>query len=91
MPPISFKLNTFLHFTEKHITIARANMLVYTKMAVTVAVVILMTIAFCSVDIQEVKTLFVKNNVLSTSYATKQNIFKLNSVQWCSKNRQMGK
>jgi len=66
-------------------------MLVYTKKTVTVAVVILMTIALCSADIQEVRTQFVKNKLLSTSYATKLHISKLNCVQWCSRDRQMGK
>jgi len=66
-------------------------MLFYTKKAVTVAVVILMTIALCSADIQEVRTEFVKNKVLSSSYATKQHISKLNCVQWCSRDRQVGK
>ena len=72
-------------------TIARANMLFYTKKAATVAVVILMTIALCSADIQELRTEFVKSKVLSTSYATKQHISKLNCVQWCSRDRQVGK
>ena len=76
---------------ENTLPIARANMLVYTKKTVTVAVVILMTIALCSADIQEVRTQFVKNKLLSTSYATKLHISKLNCVQWCSRDRQMGK
>jgi len=66
-------------------------MLFFTKHAATVAVVILMTIVLCSADIQEVRTEFVKNKVLSTSYATTQHISKLNCVQWCSRDRQMGK
>jgi len=66
-------------------------MLFYTKKAATVAVVILMTIGLCSADIQEVKTQFVKNKVLSTSYATKQHISKLHCVEWCSRDRQVGK
>ena len=66
-------------------------MLFYTKNAVTVVIVILMTIALCLADIQEVRTQFVKNKVLSSSYATKQNISKLKCVQWCSRDRQMGK
>jgi len=66
-------------------------MLFYTKKAVTVAVVILVTIALCSADIQEVRTQFVKKKVLSTSYATKHHISKLNCVQWCFRDRQMGK
>jgi len=66
-------------------------MLFYTKQAATIAVVILMTIALCSADIQEVKTQFMKNKVLSTSYATKEHISKLNCVQWCSKDRKIGK
>jgi len=66
-------------------------MLFYTKTAATVAVVILMTIALCSADIQAVRTEFVKNKVLSSSYATKQPISKLNCVQWCSRDRQVGK
>jgi len=53
----------------------------YTKKAVTVAVVILMTIALCSSDIQEVKTQFLKNKVFTMSYATKQHISKLICVQ----------
>ena len=71
--------------------IARVIMLYYTEKAATVAIVVLMTIALCSTDIQEVRTQFVKNKVLSTSYATKQHISKLNCVQWCSRDRQMGK
>ena len=59
--------------------------------ATTVAVVILMTIALCSADIQEVNTQFKTNKVLSTSYATKQHISKLNCVQWCSRERKIGK
>jgi len=66
-------------------------MLFYTTKAVTVAVVILMTIGLCSADIQEVKTQFVKNKVISTSYATKQHISKLHCVEWCSRDRQVGK
>jgi len=71
--------------------IARVNMLYYTEKAVTVAVVFLMTIAFCSTTIQEVRTQFVKNKFLATSYATKQPISQLHCVQWCSRDRQMGK
>jgi len=59
--------------------------------ATTVAVVILMTIALCSADIQEVSTQFITNKVLSTSYATKQHISKLNCVEWCSRDRKMGR
>jgi len=76
---------------ENTLPIARANMLFYTKKAGTVAVVILMTIASCSADIQEVRTQFQKNNVLSTKYTTKQHLFKLNCVRWCDSDRQMGK
>jgi len=66
-------------------------MLYYTKIAALVAIVVLMTIALCSADIQVVRTQFVKNKVLVTSYATKQHISKLNCVQWCSRERQLGK
>jgi len=76
---------------EDTVPIAPENMLFYTTKAATVAVVTLVTIALCSADIQEVRTQFVKNKVLSTSYATKHNISKLNCVQWCFRDRQMGK
>jgi len=59
--------------------------------ATTVAVVFLLTIAFCSADIQEVRTQFITNKVLSSSYATKQHISKLKCVEWCSRDRKMGK
>jgi len=54
--------------------IVRVIMLYFTKKAATVAVVFLMTIALCSTTIQEVKTQFIKNKVLSSSYSTKQHI-----------------
>jgi len=70
---------------------AKEVMLFYIKIAATVAAVILMTIALCSADIQEVRTQFLQNKFLSTSYATKKPISKLHCVQWCSRDRQMGK
>ena len=66
-------------------------MFFYNEKAATGAVVFLMTIGLCSADIQEVRTQFITNKVLSTSYANKQQISKLNCVQWCSRDRQMGK
>jgi len=66
-------------------------MLFYTKKAETVAVVILMTIALCSANKQEVRMQFVRNKVLSTSYATKLNISELNCARWCARDKQVGK
>jgi len=71
--------------------IARVNMLYYTEKAATVALVFFMTIALCLAEIQEARTQFVKNKILSTSYASKQHISKLQCVQWCSRDRQTGK
>ena len=59
--------------------------------ATTFAAVFLLPIAFCSADIQKVTTQFITNKVLSTSYATKQHISKLKCVEWCSRDRKMGK
>jgi len=70
---------------------ARANMLFYTKKAVTVAVVIFITIALCSAKKQEVRMQFVRNKVLFTSYATKLNISELNCARWCARDKQVGK
>jgi len=66
-------------------------MLYYTEKAATVAIVFLMTIAICSTTIQEVKTNFVQNKLLSTSYATKQPSSQLYCVQLCSRDKQFGK
>jgi len=66
-------------------------MLYYTEKAATVAVVFLMTIALCSTTVQEVRTQFVKNKLLSTIYATKQPMSQLYCVEWCSRERQSGK
>ena len=62
-----------------------------TKTATSVAIVFLITIALCSSAIQERRTQFVKNKLLSTSYATKQPISKLQCVEWCSRDNQNGK
>jgi len=66
-------------------------MLYYTEKAATFAIVFLMTFAFCSTTIQEVRTQFVKNTLLSTIYATRQSISQLHCVQWCSTERKSGK
>jgi len=66
-------------------------MLYFTEKAATVAIVFLMTIALCSTTIQEVRTQFLKNKVLASSYATKQPISQLHCVEWCSRERQVGK
>jgi len=50
-----------------------------------------MTITLCLADIQEVRTQFVRNKLLSTSYASKQPISKLHCVEWCFRERQNGK
>ena len=71
--------------------IARANMLFYTKKVVTVAVVILMTIALCSANKQDVRMQFVKKKVLHTTYATKETNSELNCARWCLKDKQLGK
>jgi len=91
LQPISFKNKHPLHFTGRRRTYRTWKMLFYTKKAVTVAVVILMTIALCSTNIQEVRTQFVKNKFLSTIYATRQSISQLQCVQWCSTERKSGK
>jgi len=80
-----------LHLTGRRRTYRTWKMLFYTKKAVTVAVVILMTIALCSTNIQEMRTQFVKNKLLSTIYATRQSISQLQCVQWCSTERKSGK
>ena len=71
--------------------IARVNMLYFTEKAATVAIVFLFTTAICLAIKQEVNTQFVKNKVISTSYATKQPISKLHCVEWCSRERHAGK
>ena len=71
--------------------IARINMLYYSEKAATVAIVFLMTIALCSTSVQELRTQFLKNKVLASSYASKQPISQLHCVEWCYRERQMGK
>jgi len=66
-------------------------MLYFTEKAATVAIVFLMTIALCWTTMQEVRTQFLKNKVLASSYATKQPISQLHCVEWCSRERQVGK
>ena len=66
-------------------------MIYYTEKAATFAIVFLMTIALCSTTIQDVKTQFLKNKLLSTSYMTKHPISQLHCVEWCSRERTMGK
>jgi len=71
--------------------IARVVMVYYTGKAATLAIVFLITIALCSSDLQEVRTQFVKNKIISSNYATKQPISKLHCVEWCSREGQAGK
>jgi len=63
-------------------------MIFYTEKVANVAIVFLITIGFCSANIQEVRTQFVTNKLLSTSYATRQPISGINCVQWCFEDRQ---
>ena len=66
-------------------------MFLYTKKVATVAIVVLMTIALCSTTIEEVRTQFLRNKVIASSYATKQPISQLHCIEWCSRERQVGK
>jgi len=66
-------------------------MFYYTEKAATAAFVFLMTIALCSTNVEEMRTQFLNNKLLATSYATKQPISQLHCVQWCSRDRHSGK
>jgi len=66
-------------------------MFFYTKKAATFAVVFLITIGFCSTTMRDARTQFVKNEILSTSYATNQPISQLNCVRWCFSDGNKGK
>jgi len=66
-------------------------MLFYTEKSTIVAIAFLITLGVCSANIQEVRTQFVTNKLLSTSYDTRQPISGINCVQWCFEERQTGK